>query len=65
MTHTHPEAVEYAEHAAELVVAAGGSLECEVCGGLGETLSMVCYGGHPSEIRKWCETCNGTGQVQP
>lgn len=37
--------------------------ECEECGGTGETMHMVCYGGPPIEKYETCEFCEGNGQI--
>ena len=31
---------------------------CETCGDLGEVMEMVCYGGPPHEIWKYCPDCD-------
>lgn len=67
MTHTHPEAIEYAAHADELAQMAGGkptTVDCETCGGTGEVRDMKCYGGAPIEVTDQCPDCDGTGTVQ-
>lgn len=61
MTHTHPEAAEYAEHEAELAKAAGNEVECESCDGTGKQMVGSCAGGIHHEIYVDCEDCNGTG----
>jgi DnaJ-class molecular chaperone len=65
MTHIHPEAIEYAEHTYELVAMAGNLIECQECGGTGETVSSMCAGGRPIFIRHWCQACDGSGKVLP
>lgn len=65
MTHTHPEAQQYAEAAPALIAAAGNLIDCHECGGAGETMAMVCYGGPPHEVTEWCQACDGTGKVLP
>ena len=39
------------------------SLECPECGGYGECMEMVCYGGPPVEKHYTCEYCQGEGVV--
>jgi DnaJ-class molecular chaperone len=65
VTHIHPEAVEYAEHAYELVAMAGNLIDCQECGGDGETMTVACYGGPVHYVREWCQACDGSGKVLP
>lgn len=65
MTHIHPEAAEYAANAAELQALAGNLIDCQECGGGGEVMAMVSYGGPPHEVREWCQACDGSGKVLP
>lgn len=37
--------------------------ECETCGGTGQLMEMVCYGGMPYEVIEICPDCDGTGQI--
>jgi DnaJ-class molecular chaperone len=66
VTHTHPEAQQYADAERELVRAAvtfARSKRCDECGGTGEALV---YDDHFfGEVIIACHACNGTGQVQP
>lgn len=32
---------------------------CETCGGTGECMEMVCYGGAPYEVTNPCPDCDG------
>lgn len=45
------------------VVEAPSEIECEECGGSGELMEMVCYGGSPLERRDICHHCEGEGVV--
>lgn len=63
MTHTHPEAAEYAAAERELQRLAGNAASCDACGGSGRGMAMVCYGGPPQEIEVDCEECGGTGEA--
>lgn len=38
---------------------------CESCGGAGECMQMVCYGGLPTEEMRDCPDCGGTGTMEP
>lgn len=39
--------------------------ECDTCGGEGEVMGMVCYGGAPVERMQPCPDCNGKGFIEP
>jgi len=36
-------------------------VECEECGGTGQLMTMVCYGGDPIENIELCDDCEGEG----
>jgi len=38
---------------------------CDTCGGVGEVMSMVCYGGPPIEQMQTCPDCDGLGFHEP
>ena len=39
-------------------------IECDTCGGTGETMSMVCYRGNLVEKTETCPDCNGEGIIE-
>lgn len=53
-----------APRAVNLTEADEGCKLCDSCGGVGVTMTMVCYGGPPCERTGYCEDCDGDGQVE-
>lgn len=39
-------------------------VECETCGGTGETMTMKEYGNGPVESKETCPECHGLGEVE-
>ena len=57
--------VQMSDDARDAQARALADFECELCGGTGEAMEMVCYGGLPQERWSECPDCDGTGELQP